>query len=379
MTTTRTEFVAAVNQVAAERGIEPAAIFETLKKAMLAAYRKDYGNTEDLEIKIDEETGEVKILRQAEDITPAGFGRIAAQTAKQVILQGVREAEKVAILDEYSKKIGSVVSGMLQRKEGMSWVVDLGRTTGLLPHEEQVEPEGYRQNQRLKIYLKEIREVKGKSEIVVSRTDERLVAGLFEMEVPEINSGAVEIKGIAREPGNRSKVAVAATQERVDPIGSCVGQRGVRVLAVTSELNNEKIDLILWNEAPEKFIAAALSPAKISDIKVNLIRRVAKVEAPEDQLSLAIGKGGQNVRLAAHLTGFKIDIKGAEKARKETATAEEMAGELASLSLSTRTKNALLAAGVTSLKKLKTLKEAELKNIKGIGPRAWEEIKKCRS
>lgn len=378
MATPRTEFKAALSQVAAERGIEATVIFETLKRAMLAAYRKDYGGSEGLAVEIDEESGEVKILQDNKDITPAGFGRIAAQTAKQVILQGVREAEKVAILEEYSKKIGSVVSAMLQRKEGPHWIVDLGRTTALLPPEEQVARESYRQNQRLKVYLKEIAEIKGREQIIVSRADKELVKGLFAMEVPEVSAGSVEIKGIAREPGNRSKVAVVATQERVDPIGSCVGQRGVRVQAVTSELNNEKIDLVLWSEQPEKFIAAALSPAKISNIKVNLIRRIAKVEAPEDQLSLAIGREGQNVRLAAHLTNFKIDIAGAQvkKEKKKVAKAET---ELEGLGLSIRTVNTLRAAGLTLLKDLKKADTKELKAIKGIGPKALEEIKKCLS
>lgn len=323
----RTEFMAALNQVAAERGIEPAVIIETLKHAMLAAYRKDYGEKEGLAVEINEENGEVKILDdQGIDITPAGFGRIAAQTAKQVILQGVIVAEKEAILEEYRKKVGQVLPGMLQRKDGDKWVVDLGKTYSAMPLEEQVPAEPYRQNQRLRVYFKEVSEKGLKPELIVSRFDDRLVMGLFEMEIPEVAMHAVEIKGIAREAGHRCKVAVASTQEKVDPIGSCVGQKGVRVQAITQELQGEKIDLILWSEDLEKFVASSLSPAKALSVKLNLKKKEAKIKVDEEQLSLAIGKEGANARLAAKLTGFKIDIEGV-KVKKE-----EEPGEKASAS-----------------------------------------------
>ena len=373
----RTEFIAALNQVCSERGIEPEQVLETLKHAILAAYRKDYGSSDEIEIQIDKETGEVVVTKEGENITPPGFGRIAAQTAKQVILQGIREAEKVAVLEEYSKKVGTLISGMLQRREGQDWVVDIGRATGVLPLDEQIELERYRQNQRLKFFVKEIREKDSKSEIILSRTDSELVKLLFEMEVPEVASGSVEIKGIAREPGSRSKVAVVSTQERVDPVGSCVGQRGVRVQAVTSELAGERMDIIVWNEDLAKFITAALSPAKVIGIKINEKNRKARVEVPEDQLSLAIGKGGQNARLAAKLTGFSIDIKGGGKEEKEEEEGKK-AGELARLGLSTRVVNALLKAKIGTVEKLKKLTEEELSEIKGIGKKAVEEIRDKR-
>ena len=377
----RTEFIAALNQVCSERSIEPEQVLETLKKALLAAYRKDYGNPEDIEVKIDKETGEVKLLKEEEDITPSGFGRIAAQTAKQVILQGVREAEKAAVLEEFSKKVGTFISGMLQRRERDNWIVDIGKTTGVLPPEEQIASERYRQNQRLKFYIKEIHEKEGKSEIILSRTSPELAKLLFEMEVPEIAAGSVEIKVIAREPGSRSKVAVVSNQERVDPVGSCVGQRGVRVQAVTSELAGERMDIIVWNEDNAKFVAAALSPAKVTNIKLNEKTRKARVEVPEDQLSLAIGKGGQNARLAARLTGFSIDIKG-EKIAKETKKTKKpkeskakKTSELIELGLSTRTVSALAKAKIKTVKKLKKLKPEKLAEIKGIGKKAVEEIR----
>lgn len=308
----RSEFMAAIKQVANERGIKPEEVLETLKKAMLAAYRKDYPvteeETEDITVDLDRETGEVRLVKEGTDITPPGFGRIAAQTAKQVILQGVREAEKNAAIVEYRGKIGKVVPGMLQRFERGSWMVDIGRTIAVMPREEQVYLEEYYNNQRHKFYIKEIEDEENRGVIIVSRTDPGLVRALFEMEVPEVQSGAVEIKGIAREPGSRTKIAVTSTQQGVDPVGSMVGQRGVRVQAVTSELSGEKMDIILWSDMKTKYIINALSPAKVIDVTINDEDKTAEVEVPEDQLSLAIGKDGQNVRLASKLTGYKIDI-----------------------------------------------------------------------
>lgn len=371
--------MAAVRQVASERQIEPEAVLETLRHAMLAAYRKDYPGTEldEIEVKIDPETGEVALVQGDADITPPGFGRIAAQTAKQVILQGVRESEKKAILKDYKARVGSVVSGMLQRREQGNWIVDIGRTTAILPRTEQVYSEEYRHNQRLKVYLKEIIESEHRADIIVSRADPNLVFNLFEIEVPEIQSGAVEIKGIAREPGNRSKVAVASHQEGVDPVGSMVGQRGVRVNAVTNELNDEKMDIILWHEDIATFIKNALSPAEVNRVTADEKKGAAVVEVPDDQLSLAIGKAGQNVRLAAKLTGFDLDIQGetAEVESKKVDREAEPEGELEALELSTRVVNALTKAGITRVAELKELSEDDLTAIDGIGPKSIGEIK----
>lgn len=311
----RTEFASALSQVAAERGIEASDIIETIKEAIKAAYRKDYGaEIEELEVDIDPDTGEARIMREGKDVTPEGFGRIAAQTAKQVILQRIRESEKAAILSEYERKVGTVVNGMVQRIEGPVVHVDIGKAEGIMPPSEQVDGEIYRQNQRLKFYIKEIREGSRGSEIIVSRSAKELVQGLFKLEVPEINSGIVEIKVIAREAGKRTKVAVVSRQAGVDPVGSCVGQKGVRVQAVIAELGDEKIDIILYSEEMPKFIASALSPAKIDNVMLNEDEKTATVYVAEDQLSLAIGKEGQNVRLAAKLTGYRIDIKGPQDA-----------------------------------------------------------------
>lgn len=318
----RTEFMAALNQVASERGIDPSVILESLQHALVAAYRRDYGDYEDLWADVDPDTGEVKIIHDSKDVTPAGFGRIAAQTAKQVILQRIREAEKEAIFTDFEKKVGTVISAMVQRKEGPNWILDIGRTVGVMPPQEQVYGENYRLNQRLKVYVSEIKEGPRGQEIIVSRSHPNLLAALFELEVPEVASGAVEIKAVAREAGFRSKVAVASNQDGVDPVGSCVGQKGVRVQAITNELNGEKLDLILWSPDVERFIVGSLSPAKAIDIEVNNEEKTAKVTVLDDQLSLAIGKEGQNVRLAAKLTGYRIDIAGETEAAEPAASAD---------------------------------------------------------
>ncbi|HEY5600919.1 MAG TPA: transcription termination factor NusA [Patescibacteria group bacterium] len=315
----RSEFAAALNQICAERGIEPEVVLDTIKTAVLAAYRKDYGESEGLEVEIDSESGEVAIKNDKNDVTPPGFGRIAAQTAKQVILQRVREAEKNAIFAEYQNKINTVVSGLVQRISGPIITVDLGKAEGIMPPQEQVPHEFYRINQRMKFFVVGIQQGNRGEEIIVSRSKPGLVEQLFKSEVPEIAAGSVVIRAIAREPGSRTKVAVLSTQPNVDPVGSCVGQKGVRVQAVISEIGDEKIDIVPFDEDLEKFVTAALSPAKDVQVKVEEKEGIAYVTVPDDQLSLAIGKEGQNVRLAAKLTGLKIDIKGQTEAKTKEA------------------------------------------------------------
>ncbi len=237
------------------------------------------------------------------------FGRIAAQTAKQVVLQKIREAERDSVRKEYQGKEGEIVSGIIQRVERGNTFIDLGRAVGIMFYNEVIRGERYNIGERMRFYVVAVQDEEGKRPgIVLSRSHPKFVAKLFELEVPEIAEGLVEIKSIAREPGSRTKMAVDSKEEGIDPIGACVGQRGTRVMTVTSELGNEKIDIIQWHEDPAKFIAAALSPAKVTHVEV-LDRREAKVLVPEDQLSLAIGKDGQNARLAARLTGWKIDIR----------------------------------------------------------------------
>jgi len=322
----KTEFAAAINQICAERGIQPEVVLKTIQEAMLAAYRRDFGFKDgfEYEAEVDPQTGETHIFawekekkeKTKKEITPPGFGRIAAQVAKQVLLQKIREAEKSAILDEYAKRVGSWVNGMILRFEGPNIIIDIGKGEGVMPPSEQVKGEKYSPNQRLVFLIKEIQETPRGRQIIVSRADPQLVVALFRREVPEVGSGAVQIKNIAREAGSRTKIAVLSTQTGVDPVGSCVGQKGVRVQRVIDELGGEKIDIVQYSEDPEKFIAAALSPAEKIKVEVDKKKKIATVIAPEDQLSLAIGKGGQNVRLASQLTGFKIEVKQEEPSSK---------------------------------------------------------------
>jgi len=382
----RTEFALALNQVAAERGIDIGVVLETIKSAILAAYHKDYGvdreELEEYDVTIDSKTGEAHIIKEGKDITPPGFGRIAAQTAKQVILQRIREAEKNAILTDYATRVGTIINGMILRFDGPNIIIDIGRAQGIMPPPEQVRIEQYRVNQRLSFYVKEIREGRRGSDIVLSRADPRLVAGLFKREVPEVSNGSVEVKALAREAGSRTKIAVNSVQSGVDPVGSCVGQKGVRVQAVINELGqNEKIDVIQWNDNLEQFITAALAPAQDLHITINENEKQALVQVPEDQLSLAIGKNGQNVRLASKLTGYVIDIRqkgavtdGSTGKRKQKASpSDEFA---AALGISSKMAQALVEAGFSTVEAVKKATDEQLLEAKGVGKKTVEGIRK---
>jgi N utilization substance protein A len=356
------EFISAINQIAAERGIEKEEIFKALESAILVAYKKEKFSGEEnegdelgsnLSVELDRETGEFKLIatkevvkkvkdndieisiEEAEMISPSvevgdsvqiempaeDFGRIAAQTAKQVILQKIRESEKEAVISEYSDKIGEVFTALMQRMQKGEVVFEIGKATAFMPLEEQIPNEFYRLGDRYKVLLKDIVD----SQMIVSRADPKFLIELFKLEVPEIESGALEVMAVAREAGSRSKMAVRSTQEGVDPIGSCVGQRGIRIANVMNELGEEKIDIIEWDEDPEIFVANALSPAKVEEVTIE--DETATVTVADDQLSLAIGRDGQNVRLAWKLTGYKIDIvgSGGEVVKKEDL--EEMSEE----------------------------------------------------
>lgn len=322
----RSEFTLALNQVATERGVDPQVVLETVKGAILAAYRKDHPGIEleEYEVTLNPDNGETKILHKGKDVTPPGFGRIAAQTAKQVILQKIREAEKDAIFADYANRIGTVINGMVLRLDGPNVIVDVGRAEAVMPPQEQIPNERYQLNQRLPVYLVEIREgIRGR-EIIASRGNIGLLQGLFRREVPEVAQGSVIIKEIAREPGQRSKVAVFSSQSGVDPVGSCVGQKGVRVQAVIGELGGlEKIDIIQWSEEKEQFIKSALSPAKDLTVKFNEKTNMADVIVSDEELSLAIGREGQNVRLAGKLTSCEIKIRGRSQVVAKTPVVDD--------------------------------------------------------
>jgi N utilization substance protein A len=381
MSQVRSEFALALAQICSERGIEPSVIIDSIKSAIQAALRRDFGIPEEeivnYSVNVNEETGAISVTKDGKDATPAGFGRIAAQVAKQVILQRVREAEKDAIISDYTDKVGTLVTGMVLRFDGPHVVIDIGRGQALMPTDEAIPNEFYRLNQRIAVYIKEIRDTyKGKT-IIVSRAAPQLVSELFAREVPEVASKAVEIVAIAREAGHRTKLAVKSTQDGVDPVGSCVGQKGVRVQAVINELNGEKIDIIEFSDKPDKYITAALAPAEGLSITIDDKKKAAVVVVPEDQLSLAIGKGGQNARLAAKLTGYKVDIKGDGTSKVAISTSGDEKFELDSLGLSSRLRNTLIDLGVTNVADLEKKVDSLKEQITEADDRGVEEIGKA--
>jgi N utilization substance protein A len=330
----RTEFSQALKAIAQERGLDPNVILSTIKEAIIAAYKRDAReqgievDNYDYDAIIEAVNGETRVfawelpaedatedqIKEAKkgkrDVTPPGFGRIAAQTAKQVIHQKIREAEKGAIMEEFGEKVGSLVSGLILRFDGPNVRIDLGRTEAIMAAEDRIPSERLSLNQRLTFLIKAINETPHGKEIFLSRSAPEFVEKLFAREVPEISSKSVEIRAVAREPGVRTKIAVFSAQSGVDPVGSCVGQKGVRVQAVTNEIGGERVDVIAWSDNVAELIKSSLSPAEDVTVTLDDKTKTAKVLAPEDQLSMAIGKDGQNVRLTAKLTGYRIEIAG---------------------------------------------------------------------
>ncbi|AGF55109.1 transcription termination factor NusA [Clostridium saccharoperbutylacetonicum] len=351
------EFVGALKELVKEKGICEDLLFTTIQDAMVAAYKKNYANAntnaQNVKVNIDRETGEIHVyaqktvvdevyddvteisLEEAKEInpnsevddiinlevTPKNFGRVAAQLAKQVVTQRIKEAERNIIYDEYKEKEFDIITGTILRKDKGMVFVNLGKLEGVIGPNEQIPNEEYKFNEKLKLYIVEVKNGSKGPQIHVSRTHPGLVKRLFELEVPEIFEGVVEIKSISREAGSRSKIAVHSNDEEVDPMGACVGPKGVRVQSIVNELKNEKIDIIKWNKDPVEFIANSLSPAKVLSVVVDEESKSAKVVVDDNQLSLAIGKEGQNVRLAAKLTNWKIDIK--SKSQKEAQDEED--------------------------------------------------------
>jgi N utilization substance protein A len=356
----RSDFVIAITQLAAEKNLPKEVVLEAVEAALVSAFKKDSSfSNQDISVKVNPQSGEVRVYAQKvvaekaadthneialgearklqEDVqvgetvwmesTPRNAGRIAAQTAKHVVLQRLREAEHSAVFAEYAGREGDIISGVVNRIEPKQIIIDLGRTEAVLPAAEQVHGEHYRTGHRIKVYVTEVLRTARGPQVVVSRSHPNLLPRLFELEVPEIHQGIVELKATAREAGYRSKVAVAARQEGVDPVGCCVGLRGVRIQNIVGELNGEKIDVVRWSPDPATFIADALSPASALSVELDAGENAATVVVPDHQLSLAIGREGQNVRLAAKLTGWRIDIKSASMAKAE-AVSEVVSGEI---------------------------------------------------
>ena len=343
------EFLMTLKELGKEKGIDEEVLFEAIEAALISAYKRNFGSAQNVRVTLSRETGHYHVyaiktvvedpedeiteisLAQARtikpdyevgdvieiEVTPANFGRIAAQTAKQVVVQRIREAERGIIYEEFMSREGDILTGLVERVENHNVYIDLGKTEAVLTPAEQISTETYAHGDRIKAYVVEVKKTNKGPQIVVSRTHPGLLKRLFELEVPEIQEGIVEIKSVAREPGNRSKIAVYSKDENVDPVGSCVGHRGLRVQSIVDELGSEKIDIVKWSENPAKSIANALSPAKVVSVAVNETEKVSRVVVPDYQLSLAIGKEGQNARLAAKLTGWKIDIKSESQAADE--------------------------------------------------------------
>ncbi len=330
------EWLEALRQIEREKGIDSETIIQALEAALLSAYRRNYGESEETRVEVNRESGSIHVYSKVEgedgeaeelEVTPENFGRIVAQTAKQVILQRIREAERDLMFDEYHEKVGDIVTGIVQQSDQRYTLVDLGKVEALLPVSEQIRGERYKHGMRIKVYIVEVRKTSKGPQIVVSRTHPGLLKRLFELEVPEIAEGYVEIKAVAREPGHRSKIAVVSHDRNVDPVGACVGARGSRVRMVVNELKGEKVDIIPWSEDPEELVSNALSPAKVNKVIFHPEEELSEVIVSDGQLSLAIGKEGQNARLAARLTGWRIDIKSESQLRDEkegyTAQAED--------------------------------------------------------
>jgi N utilization substance protein A len=301
--------ISALREIETDKGIPFETIKGVLEESLLAAYEGREQAEEGAEVILDEETGQLCVIKEGQDITPHDFTRIAAQVMRQTFYQRLSEINNEQLLEEYGERMGDIVTGIVQQAHRRMTLVDLGRVEAILPASEQVPNERYENGQRIRVYLLEIREPGRGPGLVVSRRHEGLLKGLFELEVPEIYDGLVEIKAVSREGGLRSKVAVWSNENGIDPVGACVGPRGSRVRAVVSELRNEKIDIIQWDPDPARFIAKALSPARVREVYLDEDEKMAEVIVPDDQLSLAIGREGQNARLAVKLTDWKIDIK----------------------------------------------------------------------
>ena len=357
------ELIIAMDELEKEKGIKKEYLLEAIETALVTAYKRNFDSAENVKITMDKETGEIHvyaekdIVEKPEDIensklqicledarkinkklevgdkaeieqVPKNFGRIAAQTAKQVIIQKLRELSRNFLFDEFNERKGEIVSGIVQKADGGIVVLDLGKLEGVMPVKEQIPTEKYKVNDKIRAYILDVeRGIKGAPQVIVSRANNDFVRKLFELEIPEIYEGLIEIKGVSRDPGNRCKVAVYSQNENIDPVGSCVGQKGIRIQNIINELNGEKIDVIEWSEDPAIYISAALLPAEVMAVDVKPEEKFAQVIVRDDQLSLAIGKSGQNARLAARLTNWKIDIKSESQFREMLAKLNEEQAE----------------------------------------------------
>lgn len=404
------ELLTVLEHLEREKGIDKELLFSAIESALATAARKILGNKEaEVTVAIDRATGDISIKSEGKEIKSEEFGRIAAQTAKQVIIQKIREAERDIISDEYSRRVGTITSGSVHRFERGDIIVDLGKTEGILPKAQQCPGERYKQGDRLRAYILEVSKTAHGPQIVLSRSDAAFVKKLFEIEVPEITEGIVEVKAIAREAGERTKIAVWSKDDKVDAVGACVGVRGSRVKDIVKELQGERVDIVRWSDDIREYVKTAMSPAEPLEVKINKEKKAVEIIVADDQLSIGIGKHGQNVRLASKLTGWEIDIRGKEEkikeaadalagskadAEREGAPAEEPSCDMpeaeaaeeepeaggAKLSdlegVGAKTEKALIAAGLDTVEKIKNASIEDLTKCEGIGEKTAQKILK---
>ncbi|MDD5173674.1 MAG: transcription termination factor NusA [Candidatus Omnitrophica bacterium] len=405
------ELLTILDQMEREKGIDKELLFKAIESALASAAKKIVGNKEaEVTAVIDRSTGQITIMSEGKPVKSDEFGRIAAQTAKQVIIQKIREAERDIVLEDYTKRIGTIVNGSVHRFEKGDIVLDLGKTEAILPRSQQCQGERYKQGDRIRAYILEVNKTSHGPQVVLTRSDVLFVKKLFEIEVPEIMDGIVEIKAIAREPGERTKLAVWSKDEKVDAVGACVGMRGSRVKDIVNELKGERVDIVRWSDDIKEYVKAALSPAEPLEVTIDKTSKHIAVMVADDQLSIGIGKHGQNVRLASRLIGWEIDIRGKEEKAKKAAEAllagepadKEEAGDPETTAEKTtktkedskikdqkkafnlidikgvgkKTAEALIAAGYDTPEKIKILTAEELVKLEGVGKKTAEKILK---
>lgn len=384
------EILTIIDSIEREKGIPKETLFQAIESALVSAARKILGkHTADIVVTIDRETGEIKVKSGSKKIDSSDFGRIAAQTAKQVIIQKIREAERDVIFEEYQKRVGGIITGAVHRFERGTVIVEVGKTEAILPKSQQAPTERYKQGDTIRCLLLEVAKTGHGPQIVLSRSSTDFVKKLFELEVPEISEGIVEIKSISREPGERTKIAVYSKDEKIDAVGACVGMRGTRVKDIVKELHGERIDIVRWNGDLGEYLKAALSPAQISRLNIDKERKSIEVIVKEDQLSMAIGKHGQNVRLASKLVGWELNIRPEEAAKEKKEIASPLTSstsrarndkrsarsDVTSLDgVGKKTEKALIEAGFDTVEKLAETSVKDLTKLDGVGKKTAEKI-----
>ena len=396
------ELLTVLEHIEREKGIDKEFLFKAIESALTSAAKKIIGNKDaDVVATIDRSTGTIKILSEGKEVNSAEFGRIAAQTAKQVIIQKIREAERDIVFEDYLKRVGTITSGSVHRFEKGDIIIDLGKTEGVLLKSQQCPKDRYKQGDRVRVLIQEVTKTSHGPQIILSRSDPMFVKKLFEIEVPEITESIVEVRGISREAGERTKIAVWSKDEKVDAVGACVGMRGSRVKDIVRELQGERVDIVRWSDDLKEYVKASLSPTEIAEIKIDKIAKKIEVVVPDDQLSIGIGKHGQNIRLASRLVGWEMDIRGTDEKKKEAeevkvkAAAEASAKEeeaavnsqepiadaaevkLADLEgVGPKVEKILRAAGYDTVEKIKALTAEDLVKLEGIGAKTAEKILK---